>query len=106
MQCSRLMQMLEVRGEISIRNVTVFVGLMVSSAIVSYLTWRGDLTETIFGLWLSFIGSIYGVGKYRDSKENIAQINPIIEMPDVNSVDVKSDNVNIVHKKKGKNDAI
>lgn len=84
----------------------VFIGgFGISSLVILWLTYTGEMTEGILGIFLTYCVGGYGIGKYRDSKEVIAETEAEKPAPTVISAktDVKTDTGDInVTPKKGK----
>ena len=58
----------KVGGEYSQRNLTVFISMMVGSAVNIYMALNGTLTGEIFIGYMFAGGGVYGVGKLSDDK--------------------------------------
>lgn len=77
---SRLHEFFEVKGSLSMRNLTVFITIMVASAVVLYLGFRinnaGEtrLTSEIFMAYMLAGGGVYGFGKWQDAKTDRAEV--------------------------------
>ncbi len=83
----------------------VFIGgFVVSSIIVIALTCLDKMTEGILGIFLSYCVGGYGIGKWRDSKEIIAETE--MEKPaatvvsESTEVKTESGNINVTAKKR------
>ena len=71
---STMHDFLKVKGEYSMRNLTVMISMVVGSVIVLGLMHVGKLTAEIFGLYMLAGGGVYGVGKWQDDKTTRAEI--------------------------------
>lgn len=96
----------KVNGEYAMRNLTVFVTMVVASWIVIYLAIMGTLTEWMFAAYLAAGGGIYSYGKKQDEQTARSQINvdsepAPITIPDAKNVAVKGGKVTVNQKKKG-----
>lgn len=56
------------KGLLSIRNLTIFVGLLVGSVIVIYMAFAKTLTGEIYGVYMFSCGGVYGFGKWQDER--------------------------------------
>lgn len=70
---NRFKEFFEVQGVYSMRNLTVFIGVVVGSIVVIYLAILEDLTDTLFGLYMAATGGVYSWGKYQDEKTKRCQ---------------------------------
>ncbi len=81
-------------------------GLLVGGCIVIALTYTGDLSWEIFAIFMGASGGVYGFGKWRDSKEVIAETEAEKPAPTVVSenteVKTESGDVQITSKTKPK----
>lgn len=94
----------EVNGIPAMRNLTVFITIMVTSVGIIYMTMLNTITDTIFASYLLAGGGVYAFGKLRDSKENIAETEQNKPAPTVISdntkVETVSGDINIKPKRK------
>lgn len=56
------------KGQLSMRNLTIFVGLVVGSFIVMLMTLLQTLTSEIFAVYMFSCGGVYTLGKYSDDR--------------------------------------
>lgn len=56
------------KGLFSIRNLTIFIGLVVGSFIVLLMTMLQTLTGDIFGVYMFSCGGVYSWGKWQDER--------------------------------------
>lgn len=60
-------------GNRSSTRLAFIGGFLVSSAVISWLAYVDKLTEGYFSAYLVYCVGGYGIGKWRDSKEAIAE---------------------------------
>lgn len=71
---SRWTQFLEVKGELSMRNLTVLVTIAVASFVVTYMALEDTLSEGIFIAYLMAGGGVYAFGKQQDESTERSRI--------------------------------
>lgn len=64
----------KVHGEYSQRNLTVFISIVVGSAVVIYMAIANTLTEGIFIGYMLAGGGVYSFGKWQDDKTSRSRI--------------------------------
>lgn len=74
-KADRSMEFFDVNGKRSMRNLAIFVALIVASATVIYKTLQGTLTIGFFDDYLLFGGGVFGLGKISDDQTKRSQIN-------------------------------
>lgn len=74
--CGRLVEFFEVNGSLSMRNLTVFITIVVASVIVLYLAFTGNLSSEMFASYLLAGGGVYGFGKWQEEKTTRAAALP------------------------------
>lgn len=58
-------------GPLSMSRLMMFIGAVVASFVVIYLTLRGNMNEGYFGLYLAYCGGVYVSGKAIDMKAKV-----------------------------------
>lgn len=97
----------QVDGEYAMRNLTVFITIVVASFVVVYLAIMATLTEGIFIGYLLAGGGVYSFGKWQDDKtkrsEIDAEVAPATIISDHTKVQTETGNINVdTVKKKGR----
>lgn len=64
----------QVNGEYAMRNLTIFITIVIASFVVVFLALTDNLSESIFTAYLLAGGGVYGFGKWQDDKTARAQI--------------------------------
>lgn len=64
----RLAEFFEVDGVLAMRNLTVFITIVVGSIAVLTMASYGKLTVEIFAPYMLAGGGVYSFGKWQDSK--------------------------------------
>lgn len=85
----------KVNGEYSIRNLTVFVGVAVGSAVVLYMAWQDTLGWEIFTAYVASTGGVYGVGKWQDERTGRSAIDATVEQAPTTTTINQPDAVNL-----------
>lgn len=67
-QTTELGDFFKVNGEFAMRNLTIFITIVVSSFAIIWLSVTGYLTADIFTAYLLSGGGVYSFGKWQDDK--------------------------------------
>lgn len=70
----RSIEFFEVNKILAMRNLTVFISVLVGSVVVVCTAVNKTLTGEIFGVYMLSCGGIYGFGKWQDEKSKRSQI--------------------------------
>jgi len=101
-----LREFFQVDGEYAMRNLTVFITIIVASAVVSYMALMATLTEGIFIGYLLAGGGVYSFGKWQDDKTKRSEIDadvaPATVISDNTQVQTETGNINVIKKGKKK----
>lgn len=97
MKSCRWIEFFEVKGVLAMRNLTVFISIVVGSVAVIYITLAGDMTYEIFGVYLFAGGGVYSFGKWQDDKTRRSEIDAAAEPPKntINTTINQPGNVNV-----------
>ena len=93
-------------GDKSSTRLVFIGGFVVSSLVILWMALHDNMGEAVLGVYLGYCVGGYGIGKWRDSKDNIAEIN--MEKPESTvisentEVKTESGNINVTTKKKVK----
>lgn len=83
------------RGFLAMRNLTVFISMLVGSVVVVLLAARGTLSPEIFGMYLLAGAGVYSFGKWQDEKSIRSKIDSTTE-PDITNTTINQpDKVNV-----------
>lgn len=83
------------KGLLAIRNLTIFIGLLVGSVVVIAMAFFRTLTEGIFAIYMLSCGGVYGFGKWQDESTARNKANALAE-PDVTTTTINQpDKVNV-----------
>ena len=55
------------KGDASSSRLNMLIGVLVGSAVVLLLAFRGTLPSDIFGFYMLSTGGVYGLGKWRET---------------------------------------
>jgi len=92
MTCNRLIEIIEDDNQrISSTKVCVLLGQVSACAVIAITTWRHELQEGLFSLFLLYSGGLYGLGRVTQSSEIKARVvaeNPAPALPAVVPVPV------------------
>lgn len=83
----RFVEFFEVKGVLAMRNLTIFITILVSSLAIMWLTVSKQLTWEIFLGYLSAGGGVYSFGKWQDDKTRRTEINNQTDDTDAAPVD-------------------
>lgn len=72
--CPQWKEFFQVKGEFSMRNLTVFITIVAGTAVVLYMALMDTLTAEIFIAYLLAGGGVYSFGKWQDDKTSRAEI--------------------------------
>lgn len=68
MNWARTAEFFEVDGLFAMRNLTIFITIVVASFVVIYLAFIDKLPSEMFFSYLLAGGGVYSFGKWQDSK--------------------------------------
>lgn len=95
MKC-RWPEFFEVNGVPAMRNLTVFIGVVVGSIVVTGLMLMDKLTGEIFAIYMFATGGVYSFGKWQDDKTRRSEIESTIDpVPITNNTINQPGNVNM-----------
>jgi len=97
----RWVEFFQVRGEFAMRNLTVFITIIVASLVVLYLGIRVNkdsetrLSDEIFISYLLAGGGVYSFGKWQDDKTKRSEIDATTTQPTPSVTINQPDKVNL-----------
>lgn len=71
---SRWVEFFQVNGEYSMRNLTVFITIIVGSVVILWCAHDASISYELFAVYLLAGGGVYGVGKWQDDKTKRAEM--------------------------------
>lgn len=87
----RFIEFFEVKGVLSMRNLTIFITILVASVVVLYLAFTKQITWEIFLGYLGAGGGVYSYGKYQDDKTRRSEF--------LNQQDINNDSTDSIPQK-------
>jgi len=70
----RWKEFFQVNGEYSMRNLTVFITIIVGSLVVLWCAHDASISAELFAVYLLAGGGVYSFGKWQDDKTRRSEI--------------------------------
>jgi hypothetical protein len=87
--------MFKVNGEVTIRNVTIFITIVIGSGVIIGMALAETLTEGIFAIYMLSGAQVYSFGKWQDESTARSKVDATAA-PDVNTTTINQpDKVNV-----------